>query len=362
MIRALLVDDEEPARHRLRSMLAAFKDVQVVGEAVDGEEALGRIVRDRPDLVFLDIQMPGRNGMEVIAAIPPPRPRIIFCTAFDQYAVDAFEHHAVDYLLKPVNRGRLARSIERVRLSMDGGGQIERDLIEASATQERLLPRDLPRSRTLDYGGACRAARGVAGDYYDFLALDDRRLAIVQADVSGKGLFAGLLMAALQARIQSLAPSLGGKPAELISELNRVMLATTEENRYATLFYGVYDDATRSLTYVNAGHEPPLLISGSTARLQSTGTVVGLMPGAEYTEVTRVLAPGDLLIAPTDGITEAANEEGEPFGAHRLEAVGVRNRKTDAADLMKIVLGEVDRFRGTAPQEDDMTLVVARVR
>ena len=106
MIRALLVDDEEPARDRLRSLLADFDDVHIVGEAADGDEALQKIAETRPDLVFLDIQMPGRSGMEVAASLPPPRPRIVFCTAFDQYAIDAFEHHALDYLLKPLNRDR----------------------------------------------------------------------------------------------------------------------------------------------------------------------------------------------------------------------------------------------------------------
>jgi two-component system LytT family response regulator len=114
-MRVLLVDDEEPARARLRQLLNALADIQVVGEAEDGEQALEKILELRPDLVFLDIQMPGCGGMEVAASLPSPRPKIIFCTAYDQYAVDAFEVHAVDYLLKPVNRARLAAAVERVR-------------------------------------------------------------------------------------------------------------------------------------------------------------------------------------------------------------------------------------------------------
>ena len=116
MIRALIVDDEQPARDRLRQLLAAFDDIEVADEAVDGEEAIEKILDIRPDVVFLDIQMPGCSGLEVVASLPSPRPRIIFCTAFDQYAVDAFELHASDYLLKPVNRARLVRAIERIRL------------------------------------------------------------------------------------------------------------------------------------------------------------------------------------------------------------------------------------------------------
>lgn len=115
MSRVLLVDDEQPARERLRELLHAIPDLEVVGEAADGEEAIQKIVELRPEIVLLDIQMPGVSGLEVTACLPHPRPKIIFCTAFDQYAVDAFELHAVDYLLKPVNRIRLAQAIERTR-------------------------------------------------------------------------------------------------------------------------------------------------------------------------------------------------------------------------------------------------------
>ena len=115
MIRAFVVDDEQYARERLRQLLSGVPDVEIAGEAANGEQALAGIAALRPDLVLLDIQMPGASGLEVAACLPRPRPKIIFCTAFDQYAVDAFELHAVDYLLKPVNRVRLFQAIERIR-------------------------------------------------------------------------------------------------------------------------------------------------------------------------------------------------------------------------------------------------------
>jgi two-component system LytT family response regulator len=115
MLRALLVDDEEPARERLRRLLAEVGDVEVVGEAEDGEQAMERIAALAPDIVFLDIQMPACSGMEVAASLGAPRPRIIFCTAFEEFAVDAFELNAIDYLLKPVSRARLDKALERVR-------------------------------------------------------------------------------------------------------------------------------------------------------------------------------------------------------------------------------------------------------
>jgi two-component system, LytTR family, response regulator len=115
MIRTVLIDDEQPARERLKQLLSAHPDVDVVGEAGDGVEAVEKIAELTPDLIVLDIQMPGASGLDVAASLGQPRPSVIFCTAFDQYAVDAFELSALDYLLKPVNRARLAAALDRVR-------------------------------------------------------------------------------------------------------------------------------------------------------------------------------------------------------------------------------------------------------
>ncbi|HRR26901.1 MAG TPA: response regulator [Acidobacteriota bacterium] len=113
-LRVLVVDDEELARQRLAGLLASYPHVEVVGEAADGEEALATIAKLQPDVVFLDIQMPGCSGVEVAASLPADRPTVVFCTAYDEFAVQAFEVNAVDYLLKPVTRGRLAKTMERL--------------------------------------------------------------------------------------------------------------------------------------------------------------------------------------------------------------------------------------------------------
>jgi two-component system LytT family response regulator len=115
MIRVLIVDDEAPARSRLRQMLAAYPDLEILGEAGSGTQAMELAVELRPDLLLLDIQMPGCSGIDVAASLPRPRPHVIFCTAFDQHAVDAFELHAIDYLLKPISRTRLQAALDRVR-------------------------------------------------------------------------------------------------------------------------------------------------------------------------------------------------------------------------------------------------------
>jgi two-component system LytT family response regulator len=114
-MRVVIVDDEEPTRVRLRQMLAAHRDMEIAGEAGNGTQAMKLVEECRPDLVLLDIQMPGCSGIDVAACLPAPRPHVIFCTAYDQYAVEAFELHAIDYLLKPIGRARLAQALDRVR-------------------------------------------------------------------------------------------------------------------------------------------------------------------------------------------------------------------------------------------------------
>ncbi len=141
MIRVMLVDDEEFARERLSQLLTAVPDIEIVGEASNGEEAIREIAELRPDLVLLDIQMPKASGLEVAACLPQPRPKIIFCTAFDQYAINAFELHAVDYLLKPVNRVRLIQSIEKIRqkAQQDADGEIDKMTRAMRGACSRLL-------------------------------------------------------------------------------------------------------------------------------------------------------------------------------------------------------------------------------
>jgi two-component system LytT family response regulator len=148
-LRTLLVDDEQPARDRLRQLLAGSPLVEVVGDAEDGVQAIERVGELTPDLLLLDIQMPGCSGLEVAASLGRPRPAIIFCTAFDQYAVDAFELHAVDYLLKPVNRARLQAALERVAelRGLDQERQIDRVTRAGPVSPARFLARKAARFR-----------------------------------------------------------------------------------------------------------------------------------------------------------------------------------------------------------------------
>lgn len=169
MIRTLIVDDEQPARERLRQMLNSMGGLEVIGEAEDGEEAIQRILELRPDLVFLDIQMPVLTGLEVVKALKPPRPKIIFCTAYDQYALSAFEQQAFDYLLKPVKRERLAQAVSRMRESLETSTTLPREVTLAGRVQARMLPQSAPALAGLEFAAISTAARTVGGDYYDLL-------------------------------------------------------------------------------------------------------------------------------------------------------------------------------------------------
>jgi two-component system, LytTR family, response regulator len=146
VIRTLLVDDEQPARDRLRQLLAGVEGIEIVGEAEDGVQAIERVTELAPDVILLDIQMPGCSGLEVAASLARPRPAIIFCTAFDQYAVDAFELQAVDYLLKPVNRARLQAALARVREQQ--AGEREQQLDRATRSDSLAPTRFLARKGT----------------------------------------------------------------------------------------------------------------------------------------------------------------------------------------------------------------------
>jgi len=240
--------------------------------------------------------------------------------------------------------------------------RMNREIEIAREVQERLFPQKLPRIDGLDCAGGCRPALGVGGDYYDFLALSGGRLGVVIGDVSGKGIAAALLMASLQASVRG--QSLRGESdlALLISNVNALIYEASASSRYATLFYAELDPATRRLDYVNAGHNPPLLVRGEKAiHLDTGGTVVGLLPNFPYQQGTIALEPGDVLVAFTDGISEAMNGADEEWGEERLLAAIRACQNRSAQDMIPELLRCADEFVSGAPQHDDMTLVIVKL-
>jgi sigma-B regulation protein RsbU (phosphoserine phosphatase) len=312
--------------------------------------------------VFLDIQMPALTGLEVAARLHAPRPRIVFCTAYDHFAIEAFELHAVDYLLKPVNRDRLARTVNRINTEIGEQRRLMRERTEAARTQRRLMPGDMD-AGGLIAAGTCEPADGVGGDYYDFLPLQGDRLAIALGDVSGKGMYAGLLAAALQARLQAILAPGRQSPAGVVHELNRLTVGTIEGNRFATLFFAVFDRATATLIYVNAGHPPAALLSadGDLRLLHATSPAVGLLADAAFQESVVQLVDRDLFATFSDGLTEAESPDGEPFGVDGVTRVLREHARREPRAIVDATLAEVQRFTRGTPPSDDRTLVVAKL-
>lgn len=243
----------------------------------------------------------------------------------------------------------------------------KRDLEIAREVQERLFPQEYPAIAGLDYAGTCRPARGVGGDYYDFILLQDRRLGIAIGDVSGKGIPAALLMATLRAYLRG-AQTIYHQPdlTWVMRHLNKLVYESSTSNRYATFFYAEFDPASRVLTYVNGGHNPPMLFRGhgdhaNVVRLDAGGPVIGLMEDCDYTQGCITLEPGDLLVAFTDGVSEAMNANDDEWGEEALMKAVSACRHMPARALATTLIEAADTFVAGAPQSDDMTTVVVRV-
>ena len=223
MLRAFIVDDEPPARVRLKQLLVEAGGVLVVGEAGDAVEARIAIADTRPDVVFLDIEMPQESGTALASSLPEPRPFVVFATAYERYALDAFAVDATDYLLKPITRARLVGTLTRVRERLSRRSDLERDLREASSTQAWLLPRALPTIAGYDAAAITLPARGVGGDFFVGQPISATRVAFGLGDVSGKGVPAGLVASSLQARLEAVAFHAGGTAADVVGDVNRVL-------------------------------------------------------------------------------------------------------------------------------------------
>lgn len=246
--------------------------------------------------------------------------------------------------------------------------RMKRELQIAKEVQAKLFPQELPAMETLSYSGVCRTAREVGGDYYDFLLLDSGRLGIALGDIAGKGISASLLMASLQALLRSHSLTMSHDLRRLVSELNHHLCQTTEDARFATFFFGTYNDSTRRLNYVNAGHTPPILLHRASEgesprfqRLEPGGMVLGMFPAETYTQAEVAADPGDMLLIFSDGITEAMNEDGEQYGEQRLVDLVAASGDTQVAEISKRLFADVDAFVGTSGQQDDMTMITARV-
>jgi sigma-B regulation protein RsbU (phosphoserine phosphatase) len=241
---------------------------------------------------------------------------------------------------------------------------VSQDWLLACHVQQGFMQAPCTAGDSLDYSARCRQVRALGGDCYNFIPLNSDRLAVVVGDASGKGLAGALMIANVQSSVRTATLFTGDDLAALFKVVNHQAYTSSSEDRYATLFYGVFHGSTRTLRYVNAGHNPPVVIrrDGSMHWLETGGAPVGLFSDSEYGEGIVKLETGDLLIAFTDGLIEATNQEGEEWGVQGLLKAAASGAQCyeDAENLVNLIFNTVDVF-SQGHQTDDATLAVVRV-
>ncbi|MGH9413439.1 MAG: PP2C family protein-serine/threonine phosphatase [Terriglobales bacterium] len=277
----------------------------------------------------------------------------------------------------------MTSSIERLLAEQRQKQSLENELAIAHEVQAQLFPRTPPQLVGMDIAGRCLPARVVSGDYYDFQQLGPASLSLALGDISGKGISAALLMATIVSAVRAYQPSMADRavgaaagsgrvgalddgdsidPVMLLERLNHQLYHSTPPEKYVTLFYAVYDGASRELRYTNAGHLPPAVIGAQgIRRLDRGGMVAGLFDDIKFEMGRLQLSAGDLLAAWSDGVTEPENEYGVEFGEARLLQMLELHRERPLQEILDTVLSAVLDWSGTSEQSDDITLVLARV-
>jgi len=369
--RILIADDQQDVLDALRLLLKGHGySIETVNSPAD---------------LLAAVATSGREGLDVLSRLreiadPPP---VVAMTGWATVglAVEAMQYGVSDFVEKPWTNTRLLeilhkqiglgrerrelrrRAAEEARAREEALIHLqeqEREIAEAKAIQEKLLPREIPQMPGYEIATAWQSARLVGGDYFDILPLDDQTLGICIADVAGKGMPAALLMSNLQAAVRGLS-SLSIAPDLLCSRLNSIVYRNTESDRFITFFYAHLDGSTRRLAYVNAGHNAPFVVrsDGSHERLRDGGAVLGVFASRNYEMGSAQLSAGDRVILFTDGVTEACNPAGEEFGEARLLRLLEDHRTLSANELQGKIIAVVAEFSGGRWQDDATLLVLA---
>jgi sigma-B regulation protein RsbU (phosphoserine phosphatase) len=385
----LIADDQTDVLEALRLLL---KGQGYQTESVTSPvELLEAISRQKFDAILMDLNYArdttsGREGLDLLAHLKGVEdvPPIVVMTGWATVglAVETMQRGVGDFVEKPWSNERLLeilrkqielgyerrkahrRTLEESRIGSEAILQLhrqEREIEEARSIQQGLLPNAIPDFPGYEIAGAWQPARIVGGDYYDVLAFGGEDLGICIADVAGKGLPAAMLMSNFQAGVRGLAsPSLS--PDKLCDRLNSLVCRNIANDRFITFFYAQLEGVERRLRYVNAGHNPPIVMhrDGSHDFLREGGGVLGVFPVQTYALGTHELASGDRVLLYTDGVVEACNSEREEFGEARILRLLMENRSSSAEALQRIILEATGEFcRGD--WSDDATLVVIAV-
>jgi len=360
----LLAEQLQQALQNRVVLVAMRSDQHFVGAAKVGvaDEVLGsfrvpffeiaRPLETEREALPLDVaQRLRRLGAKLVVPIREQRDAVGFVALGAKLSNDHFSAEDIEFLENATSRVAMALETSRLRSE-------EVDFEQARAMQQILLPKSLPHLEGFDIAGMWQPARSVGGDYYDALPLGDGKAGLCIADVAGKGMPAALLMASLQAAVKATA-SADTPPRRLCEKVRHVVAGNLTGGTFITFFYALLDTGARTLTYCNAGHNPPLLVraGGEVERLDTGGSVLGRLFRAEsYEEATVGLGPGDRVVLFTDGVSEA-RRGGEDFGDERLIDVVRSNRELSAAELQEKIVEAITSFT-SGSFGDDVTLVV----
>ncbi len=383
-IKILSVDDEAPLELLMKQY---FRRKIRNGEyefffAHNGLEALS-ILYNNPDIeiVLSDINMPEMDGLTLLAKVNEmrnPALRVIMVSAYgDMKNIrEAMNNGAFDFATKPIDMDDLSLTIEKaiaqinyVHESMKEHAQLEslkNDLTTARDIQQYILPRVFPPfpeyTDKVDIYASMEAAKDIGGDFYDFFRIDDDHIALVIADVCGKGIPAALFMAVSRTIIRS--KGMQGCSAETcMTESNHLLAAYSIDNMFVTVFYAIYNVKTGFISYSNAGHNPPLLVrqDGSVSELPvMENTIVGVIDNIEYQKDTLQLEQGDTLFMFTDGVTEATDAAYNEFGVERLGDILSQHSHSNCQQIVEAVKKGVKDFVGETEQSDDITMLVVK--
>ena len=383
-IKILSVDDEAPLELLMKQY---FRRKIRNGEyefffAHNGLEALS-ILYNHPDIeiVLSDINMPEMDGLTLLAKVNEmrnPALRVIMVSAYgDMKNIrEAMNNGAFDFATKPIDMDDLSLTIEKaiaqinyVHESMKEHAQLEslkNDLTTARDIQQYILPRVFPPfpeyTDKVDIYASMEAAKDIGGDFYDFFRIDDDHIALVVADVCGKGIPAALFMAVSRTIIRS--KGMQGCSAETcMTESNHLLAAYSIDNMFVTVFYAIYNVKTGFISYSNAGHNPPLLLrqDGSFSELPvMENTIVGVIDNIEYQKDTLQLEQGDTLFMFTDGVTEATDAAYNEFGVERLGDILSQHSHSNCQQIVEAVKKGVKDFVGETEQSDDITMLVVK--
>ena len=375
--RILLVDD---VKDNINVLVQALKNDYQLGFALNGEAALSYVQKHKPDIILLDIMMPGMDGYEVCRRLKADRRTegipVIFLSSRDEVKskADGFDAGAVDYITKPFEivevkarvkthlalklaRQELERQRDRMQLSLD----------LAMEVQQNLLPVAAPVIDGLDLAGRSIYCDETGGDYYDFIEMDSSRpdeVGLVVGDVSDHGIPSALLMTTARAFLRQRSSMVGGV-ADIVTDVNRQFYRDVRDTgQFMTLFFGRIDPQNLRITWVRAGHDPALLYDAGSDRfeeLEGHGLPIGVDENFQFEPNRRDLAKGQILLIGTDGIWEARDRTGLMFGKERLRQVVRQNAGRSADEIVDSVILAVDDFLDGRARQDDITLLVAKL-